>query len=68
MDQTIAVCRWKYSYLLRSEKSDFTGLDAARFLGVHAMDKKTILVTDDAPSNLILLNNLLCKGLPDEGG
>lgn len=25
------------------------------------MDKKTILVIDDAPSNLILLNNLLCK-------
>lgn len=25
------------------------------------MDKKTILVVDDAPSNLILLNNLLCK-------
>jgi len=25
------------------------------------MDKKTILVIDDAPSNLILLNNLLCN-------
>jgi len=25
------------------------------------MDKKTILVIDDTPSNLILLNNLLCK-------
>jgi putative two-component system response regulator len=25
------------------------------------MDKKTILVVDDAPSNLILLNNLLCR-------
>jgi putative two-component system response regulator len=25
------------------------------------MDKKTILVIDYAPSNLILLNNLLCK-------
>ncbi len=25
------------------------------------MDKKTILVVDDAPSNLIFLNNLLCK-------
>ena len=25
------------------------------------MDKKTILIVDDAPSNLILLNNLLCR-------
>lgn len=25
------------------------------------MDRKTILVIDDAPSNLILLNNLLCQ-------
>lgn len=25
------------------------------------MDKKTILVVDDTPSNLIMLNNLLCK-------
>ena len=25
------------------------------------MDKKTILVIDDTPSNLILLNNLLCR-------
>ena len=25
------------------------------------MDKKTILVIDDTPSNLVLLNNLLCQ-------
>lgn len=25
------------------------------------MDKKTILVIDDTPSNLVLLNNLLCR-------
>jgi putative two-component system response regulator len=29
--------------------------------GVVTMEKKTILVIDDTPSNLALLNNLLCK-------
>jgi putative two-component system response regulator len=31
------------------------------FSGAAAMDKKTILVIDDTPSNLLLLNNLLSK-------
>jgi putative two-component system response regulator len=43
------------------QDTGLTVCDAGPYLGVHAMDKKTILVIDDAPSNLILLNNLLCK-------
>jgi hypothetical protein len=35
-------------------------IDLSTIEGEFKMDKKTILVIDDTPSNLILLSNLLC--------
>jgi putative two-component system response regulator len=40
---------------------DSTGCDYGKFLGAPVMHKKTILIIDDTPSNLIQLNNFLCK-------